>query len=203
MRESRAHEQNNSILIILAILLFISAAVMALAYAKLGFDNGWLTQKQAVAVSGIGMFIGIVASLGMTFAQDNYRNIKSSRGDPPSPPPRNRNADSMLTFNTSQQRPRIELTRGNTIILGKHHPDYGTWGDLGDVLEKHNWRFSRDIIAGSFIRITERYPEIRRDFRHLEFVAGKGANQYMTRAGQTFFIEQSDNLFLEHMRLRK
>ena len=128
-----------------------------------------------------------------------------NRNEPPPPPVTYDNPSDALLFDTSQRVPdvRMEITRGNTIRLGKHHPDYGTWGDLGDVLEKHNWRFSRDIIANSFLRITERYPAIRKDFIYLEFVEGKGANQYLTRTGQTFFIEQSDNLYPEHMRLRR
>jgi hypothetical protein len=98
---------------------------------------------------------------------------------------------------------QMEAVEGNTIRLGKVKLDSGTWGDLADVLYSHGWRWRRDIVAeaGVFRSLSGRFPAITAEMINIKFIEGRPRKQTITSRGRHWFVEQSPNLFLEHVRI--
>ena len=129
------------------------------------------------------------------------------RHTPPTPATVTYNGDASDTLNeahTPAPATIIEVTSGNTILRSSSaiQPDYHTFGALADALEANGWRWSRDRAlkkSGCYKNLTARYDEITREMIHLRLVKGRPRNYRVTLMGQSMFIGESDNLFLEHM----
>jgi hypothetical protein len=163
------------------------------------FGYNWLDYAPGVAgaIVAIGLLLAFSSSIPAVFAI------------PPTPPPSD--TSDLLTFEQRQRlhaeldtrNQQMEAVEGNTIRLGKVKLDSGTWGDLADVLYSHGWRWRRDIVAeaGVFRSLSGRFPAITAEMVNIDFIEGRPRKQTISPKGRHWFVEQSPNLFLEHVRI--
>ena len=161
---------------------------------------GYLSDNVLVFALGVTAFISAFIAVSLNIMRIN--GIKRNMPDD-NPPPAS--AADMLDFEQSHRpaETRIEITRGNTIRLGKYRLTQMEWAALAESLHRHGWKWTRDgsvRAAGVFANLSSRFPDITKDMTNIEFLEGEPRSLTVSQQGKLWFIEQSPRLQLEDMR---
>ena len=191
-----------SIAAIAAGIMLLKGTLYEPEHVAIGMDQYWAVIKWTIIVFGVLFAGGWLAAFinGIIFLRAGR-----DRNEPPAVTYENTNdASNVLDF-PAMHTPadaRIEVHDGNTIRLGKHQPDYGTWANLADALYAHRWEWSRERAlreSGCFKNLTAIYPELTADMLNIGIIEGRRNHYRASLKGQQWFIKQSPALFLEHV----
>ena len=161
--------------------MIVSIAAIALAimllkgtlyepeHVAIGMDQYWAVIKLTIIAFGVLFAGGWLAAFinGIIFLRAGR-----DRSQPAVVIEDVEDASDTLNFSASHSPidARIEVTDGNTIRLGKHTPDYGTWEDLAEALYRNRWEWSRERAlreSGCFKNLTALYPGLTEDMLNI------------------------------------
>lgn len=208
-RANLARERNKAIAYLYVIGLFTSFAAAFFAFAFFGYEQEWLTQKQAIGFSGIALVTAITVAISFVFGLDNYMQYREPKPNP-LPIEEPDNASDKLLFDASAPaaRGRIEMIDDNsmTIMLGKHDLEQREWLRLVTTLKDGGYSWNRKLLQKTMIweglTVTQasgknRYNEITDDFERIGTITtkrdknGKVKKASVTRKGREALCEMA------------
>ena len=173
------------------------ASIISLPYAY-QIDSVFLFGASVTGfiVAGIAIALNIMMISGL--------NNHMPDDTPPAPPDDTPDPADYLTWDQAHQPQeiRIEALEGNTIRLGRYKLQQSDWAALAESLHDYGWRWTRDAVAdsGVFTSLSSKFAGITEDMAHLGVIRGGARNWEVEPQWRLWFVEQSPNLYLEHMR---